>query len=113
MATAERLVERHSFANVCNWRGASGQLYALIPGAIESFALNGSDLYLLAEGALVRWVGSAHDVIGDAASRTRLRLALEHSDAVFHLAAPNNEVARMSLAWDLEGARPVTALSAA
>ena len=112
-SAAERLVGSRSFAQICNWRGASGRLYALTPDAIDAFALSGSDLYVVAEGASVVWVGSSGDLINDAASRARFRQAMRHADAVFHMAGAVGDVERMTLAWDLEGAVPVTGLSAA
>ena len=112
-SVAERRVDPESFAQVCNWRGASGRLYALTPDQIDAFALSGTDLYVVAEGPSVSWVGSAGDLIGDATSRARFRQAMQHADAVFHTIAPTGDVERMTLAWDLESAQPVIGLSAA
>ena len=113
-SVAERRVDpESSFAQVCNWRGASGRLYALTPDQIDAFALSGTDLYVVAEGPSVSWVGSAGDLIGDATSRARFRQAMQHADAVFHTIAPTGDVERMTLAWDLESAQPVIGLSAA
>src|SRR3954451_13788385 len=86
-SVAERRINSESFAEVCNWRGASGRLYALTPDSIEEFALSGSDLYVVAEGPCVSWVGSAGDLISDASSRARFRHAMQHADAVFHTIA--------------------------
>ncbi len=53
------------------------------------------------------WVGSAHDVINDAASRARFRLALEAADRAFAVDADDDDLSRMTMVWDLEGAEPV------
>jgi hypothetical protein len=96
-----------------NWRGRSGRFYALTPERLESFQLASDDLFLLARGTLPVWVGSAFDVINDAQSRARFRLALEAADRVFAVAVEADEVSRMTVVWDLEGAEPVSGLSAA
>lgn len=96
-----------------NWRGRSGRFYALMPERLDSFAFDTTSLYLLARGGVPLWVGSAHDVIHDAQSRSRLRLALEAADRVFTVAGGDDELARATVVWDLEGAEPVTSLSAA
>jgi hypothetical protein len=59
------------------------------------------------------WVGSADDVIHDAQSRSRFRLALETADRAFAVDASEDELSRLTTVWDLEGAEPVTGLSAA
>ncbi len=96
-----------------NWRGRSGRFYALTPERLESFALDTASLYLLARGGVPMWVGSADDVIHDAQSRSRFRLALEAADRAFTVEAADDELSRMTVVWDLEGAEPVTGLSAA
>lgn len=96
-----------------NWRGRSGRFYALTPERLDDFVFDTTSLYLLARGGVPLWVGSAHDVIHDAPSRSRLRLALEAADRVFTVAGGDDELARATLLWDLEGAEPVTSLSAA
>ena len=96
-----------------NWRGRSGRFYALSPERFDSFALTSSGLYLLACGTVPVWVGSAHDVINDAASRARFRLALEAADRAFLVDVEDDELSRMTTVWDLESAEPVAGLSAA
>ena len=59
-----------------NWRGRSGRLYALTTERLDSFVLTTDGLHMLARGTLPLWVGTAYDVIHDAASRARFRLAL-------------------------------------
>jgi hypothetical protein len=68
---------------------------------------------MLACGTVPIWVGSAHDVINDAPSRARFRLALEAADRAFLVDVDDDELSRMTTVWDLEGAEPVTGLSAA
>jgi len=52
-------------------------------------------------------------VIHDTASRARFRLALAAADRAFAVDAGEDELSRMTVVWDLEGAEPVTGLSAA
>jgi hypothetical protein len=96
-----------------NWRGRSGRYYALNPERLDSFVLSTTGLYLLARGGVPMWVGSAHDVIHDAASRSRFRLALEAADRAFLVDVEDDDLRRMTVVWDLEGAEPVTGLNAA
>ncbi|HVY51109.1 MAG TPA: hypothetical protein VHA07_06055 [Devosia sp.] len=96
-----------------NWRGRSGRFYALAPERLETFVLARDRLYLLARGSLPVWVGSADDVIHDAASRARFRLALAAADRAFAVEAGADDLVRATTVWDLEGAEPVSGLSAA
>jgi hypothetical protein len=111
--SVERRVLQPAFGRQVNWRGRSGRLYALSPERLEDFALRSNDLFLIARGSLVLWAGSADDVINDTASRARFRLALDCADRVFHVDAEDDEIERMTVVWDLEGAEPVAGLSAA
>ena len=77
------------------------------------FVFAGDRLYLLARGSLPVWVGSADDVIHDAASRARFRLALAAADRAFAVEAGADDLVRATTVWDLEGAEPVSGLSAA
>jgi hypothetical protein len=110
---AERRITALSPPRQVNWRGRSGRFYALTPERLDAFALSTDALYMLARGTLPMWVGSAYDVIHDAASRSRFRLALEAADRAFVVEAAADELSRMTIVWDLEGAEPVTGLSAA
>jgi hypothetical protein len=96
-----------------NWRGRSGRFYALTPERLDAFGLATDGLYLLALGGNVLWVGSARDVIDDAQSRSRFRLALDCADRAFAVDVSADDITRMTMVWDLEGAEPVTSLSAA
>jgi hypothetical protein len=96
-----------------NWRGRSGRFYALTPERLDRFALATDGLYMLARGTIPMWVGSADDVIHDAASRARFRLALAAADRAFAIDVDEDELSRMTTVWDLEGAEPVTGLNAA
>lgn len=101
--------ESRAFADArpVNWRGRSGKYYALVPESLEHFALAAAELYLVARGNLVLWVGSAADVIADPQSRSRFRLALDCADRVFSAGSAANEGEHMTKVWDLEGAEPV------
>jgi len=113
MVAAERFEELKASSRATNWRGRSGRFYALAAARIDAFSLDGAELYLLAADDCVLWVGTAADLIGEPSSRARFRAAMLEADAVFHVAAPQSDVDRMTLIWDLEGAEPVTGLSAA
>jgi hypothetical protein len=110
MAMTERFDDLRTAAEVANWRGRSGRYYVLAPLPIDRFALNGDDLFLLARGPDVLWVGCEADVVGDVVVRAGFRAALRVANAVFHIAQPDNELDRMTMAWDLEDAEPVEGL---
>jgi len=110
---SERRVRAVLPARMVNWRGRSGRFYALAPERFDSFALAPEGLYMLAKGTLPMWVWSSHDVIHVAASRARLRLALAAADRAFAIEGGDDELGRMTMIWDLEGAEPVSGLSAA
>ena len=109
----DKRLSQPSFSRPVNWRGRSGRFYALSPERLDDFSLRNNELYLIARGSLVLWAGSSADVIGDAQSRARFRLALTCADRAFHVEAGEDDVERMTVIWDLEGAAPVTGLSAA
>jgi hypothetical protein len=113
MAFAERRFSVSVPPRQVNWRGRSGRFYALTPERLDSFDLTIAGLHLLARGTVPMWVGSAHDVIHDTDSRSRFRLALEAADRAFVVDTDGDELSRMTVVWDLEGAEPVTGLSAA
>ena len=113
MMLAERRIGAAAPVRQVNWRGRSGRFYALTPERLDSFALTSNGLHLLARGTVPMWVGSAHDVINDAQSRSRFRLALEAADRAFLVDAGRDELERATTVWDLEGAEPVTGLSVA
>lgn len=90
------------------WRGRSGRNYALMSVGLDHFQLDDSALYLVAKGPLVLWVGSGDDLVGDASSRSRLRLALDCADRAFRVVSGSGEAERLTTIWDLEGAEPVS-----
>jgi hypothetical protein len=96
-----------------NWRGRSGHLYSLAPERLDTLSRADSGVHMLARGTVPLWVGSSLDVINDPPSRSRFRLALEAADRAFLVDAEADELNRMTMVWDLEGAEPVSALSAA
>lgn len=96
-----------------HWRGRSGRDYQLAGETLDHFALDDDELYLIAKGTLVLWVGSSGDLVADPASRSRFRLALDCADRVFRVEIPGDDLARMTTIWDLEGAEPMAELSAA
>lgn len=113
VSLADRRIMAAPLMRQANWRGRSGKFYALTPERLDSFSLSLDGLHMLARGTLPLWVGSAEDVINDAQSRARFRLALAAADRAFYVGAGEDDLSRMTLVWDLEGAEPVTGLSAA
>src|SRR4051794_2019048 len=113
MVAAERFEDLKAVSRATNWRGRSSRFYALALAPIDAFSLEDSALYLLAIGDCVLWVGTSADIIADASSRGRFRAALLDADAAFRATAPSSDVDRMTMIWDLEGAEPVTGLTAA
>ncbi|MGV3491615.1 MAG: hypothetical protein ACO1OG_09870 [Devosia sp.] len=96
-----------------NWRGRSGRFYALEPRPLHAFTFTGDELYLIALGHHVMWAGGAIDLVEDAVSRARFRLAMDCADRVFRVEASPDAVERLTVIWDLEGAEPVLGLNAA
>lgn len=95
------------------WRGRSGRCYTLMPEGRENFVLEDSEIYLIADGDDVRWVGTAGDLIDDQASRQRFRRAVASTAAVFRMPSPSDDLTRMTIAWDLEAGERMSELSAA
>lgn len=96
-----------------NWLGRSGQLYPLMPVTLSELVLTDEDLFVLVRADKVLWVGSADDVVGDAASRARFRWALAGADRAYAVPAEAGSAERLMLQWDLEAAEPVTGLRVA
>lgn len=96
-----------STATAINLRGESGALYALRAEPMADFILQTDRLYLLSDGEQMLWGGTAADLIEDPLSRAGFRAALGLANAAWSLAAPADPMARMSLTFDLLGARPV------
>ena len=92
-----------------HWLGQSGRNYALSAENLDSFAMAEADLYVIAKGRNVLWVGSTQDLVADPMSRRRFRLALDCASNVYRLAAPDD---RLATIWDLEQAVPAPALVA-
>ncbi len=111
MAVAERFDELKASSQATNWRGRSGRFYALTPVAMAQFSVAGPGLYLLAAQGRVLWVGTADDLVADAVLRARFRAALSTAEQAFALPLPDSDVDRMTMAWDLEDAEPVSGLS--
>ena len=109
----DRDVMGNGMARPVNWRGRSGRYYALAPERLEDFSFRGDELYLIALGPMVLWVGAAADLVSDPVSRARFRLAMDCADRVFHVETSADAIERLTVVWDLEGAEPVMGLSAA
>lgn len=103
----------HGFGRVTTWQGRSGQAYALLSENLEHFAMGDADLFVLAKGNHVLWVGATGELITDPMSRTRFRLALDCADRVFRVSSPGILAERLTTIWDLEGAEPLQGAQAA
>lgn len=101
----------HGFGRVSTWQGRSGQSYGLISENLEHFAMGQADLFLLAKGSHVLWVGSSDELVADPMSRTRFRLALDCADRVFRVLTAKTAERPITI-WDLEGAEPMQAQAA-
>ena len=106
VGTVQSKVVVHGFGRRANWQGRSGRSYGLVSENLEHFAMGDADLYLIAKGSHVLWVGSLGELVGDPMSRTRFRLALDCADRVFRVDSPRADAERLSTIWDLEGAEP-------
>ena len=80
---------------------------------LDHFAMSDVELYVLAKGSHVLWVGSTGELVGDPMSRSRFRLALDCADRVFRVLSPGAVAERLSTIWDLEGAAPLASARAA
>ena len=109
----ENRVVMHGFGRLSNWQGRSGRAYGLVSESLERFAMRDADLYLIAKGNHVLWVGSTGELVGDPMSRTRFRLALDCATNVFRLLSPGAAAERLTTIWDLEGAEPAQGAQAA
>lgn len=88
------------------WTGLSGRTYRLDSQNLRDFILEGADLYLIARGHSVLWVGCGLDLVSEPAIRLKFRKALSRADGVFRLARPEMDGERLSIIADLEGAVP-------
>lgn len=95
------------------WTGKSGRRYKMTRVEGAGAAMVAARLYALAEGGVIRWAGTAEDLIGDETSRARFRRASANGAQMLSLAAPKDPLAIMTLVWDLEGSRHRTGRSAA
>jgi len=88
------------------WVGLSGRTYQLAVQNLRTFILEGADLYLIARGNTVLWVGCGLDLVAEPAIRLKFRKALGRADGVFRLPRPDVDGERLSIIADLEGAVP-------
>lgn len=113
MAFSENRIVAHGFGRHSHWQGRSGRSYDLVSENLDHFAMGDAELYLIAKGNHVLWVGSTGELVGDPLSRSRFRLALDCADRVFRLLSPGATAERLSTIWDLEGAEPLAGARAA
>jgi len=111
--SVENNVLVHGFGRLSTWQGRSGQSYRMVSENLEQFAMGDTELFLLAKGSHVLWVGATSELITDPMSRTRFRLALDCADRVFRVSSPGIQAERLTTIWDLEGAEPKQGAQAA
>lgn len=87
------------------WIGRSGRRHVLQRVLQEGHVLAEGALYALVDGNAIAWAGTAQNLIEDQASRARFRRAAGEGAVLFSLPAPDEELACMTLVWDLEGTR--------
>ena len=88
MAGSESRIVNYAFSRHSHWQGRSGRAYDLVSENLDHFAMGDADLYLIAKGSHVLWVGSTGELVADPISRSRFRLALDCADRVFRLLTP-------------------------
>ena len=103
----------HNFSRQSYWQGRSGRSYDLASENLDHFCMDDSELYVIAKGGHVLWVGSTSELVSDPLSRSRFRLALDCADRAFRLVTPGADAERLSTIWDLEGAEPMADARAA
>lgn len=113
MAGRDSKIVTHGFGRRINWMGRSGRSYDLVSENLDLFAMDDTDLYLIAKGSNVLWVGSTNDLVSDPMSRSRFRLAVDCADRVFRLVSSGVDAERYATIWDLEGAEPMLGAQAA
>lgn len=99
--------------DVVVWTGRSGRRYLVSRVEGAQTALVPARLYLLSAAGVIRWVGTAGDLIADQFSRTRFRQLTASGAELLSMAAPEDDLGRMTLAWDLEGTSRFTGRDAA
>lgn len=85
------------------WTGKSGRRYTMSKISVQGMALATGRVYALVEAGVIRWIGTTTDLIADQFSRDRFRQVSGNGAQMFSLPAPDDELACMTLAWDLEG----------
>lgn len=93
-------------SRVTQWVGLSGRTYHLASENLRTFILEGADLYLIARGNTVLWVGCSLDLVTEPSIRLKFRKALSRADGVYRLPRPEVDGERLSIVADLEGAVP-------
>lgn len=94
------------------WRGRSGQRYSLLEVQDRS-SIRSSHIYALAESGIVRWVGTAESLLADPVSREKFRQQDGARTLMLAMPFAGDELAAMTLVWDLEGGQRIGALHAA
>lgn len=95
------------------WTGRSGRRYTMTRVNGDDLSLRPARLYVLAEEGVIRWAGTADDLIADQSSRARFRNAVAEGAQMLSMPAPEDDLARMTLVWDLDGTRRLAGRSAA
>ena len=111
--TLDRTILESAGQHPVNWRGRSGRYYALEALRLDDFSFTRDELYLIALGNHVLWAGGSADLIEDAVSRARFRLAMDCADRAFEVEGVDDPAVRLATLWDLENAEAAPGRSAA
>lgn len=95
------------------WAGRSGRQYMMTRVDGDRTFMAAARLYALAERGVIRWAGTAQDLIGDYLSRERFRRLNAQGAQMLTMPSPADPLALMTLAWDLEGGHVIAGRDAA
>lgn len=87
------------------WTGRSGRRYLMARVTSDRARMAAAQFYALVEHGVIRWAGTAEDLIADPMSRQRFRKVSAAGAQMLSMAAPDEPIAIMTLTWDLEGTR--------
>ena len=82
-------------AKTMPWIGLSGRTYRLDHENLRTFILKGADLYLIARGNAVLWVGCSLDLVSEPAIRLKFRKALGVGEVASDIRREKKTLARV------------------
>lgn len=110
-------VEVKTEAGTVPWTGRSGRRYWLTPASPADVQVTDDTICLLAVmadgGESALWTGTAETLISDPASRNLFRAVLPRASAAYVMKAPEDEIDRLTVLWDLDTSSRAAARTAA